>query len=258
MTNSDRKSPYHDMGPRHYGLLLIPDFALLSYACTVEPLRAANRLSGHTLYRWSHIATEGQASPASNGVSISADAGLHSGENYDCILVCAGGNPAVYDNASTFAWLRQQARRGCRHRRCFRRGLSARTGPDLLEGHRLTLHWEHAAAFREDFPGHDLRRSLYEIDRDRMTCGGGTAPLDMMHALIARDHGPDLALRVSEWFLQTQIREGANPQRMALRQRLGVSHEAVLEVVETMERNLETPLIRQKLAEQTGLVPASA
>ncbi len=86
-----------------------------------------------------------------------------------------------------------------------------------------------------------------------MTCGGGTAPLDMMHALIARDHGPDLAVRVSEWFLQTQIRQGADPQRMALRQRLGISHEAVLEAVQQMESHLETPLSREKLAQKAGL-----
>jgi transcriptional regulator GlxA family with amidase domain len=35
---------------RSVGFLLIPDFALISYASVVEPLRAANQLAGRTLY----------------------------------------------------------------------------------------------------------------------------------------------------------------------------------------------------------------
>ena len=36
----------------------------------IEPLRAANRLSGRSLYRWSHVSIDGAPAPASNGVSI--------------------------------------------------------------------------------------------------------------------------------------------------------------------------------------------
>ncbi len=107
---------------------------------------------------------DGPTAAASNGLTFNAEADLHSREDYDCLLVCAGGNPALFNDSATFSWLRQQARRGCAIG-----GVSggayllARAG--LLEGYRLTLHWEHASAFREDFPSHDLRRSLYEIDR---------------------------------------------------------------------------------------------
>jgi transcriptional regulator GlxA family with amidase domain len=37
--------------PLSVGFLLVPGFALMSYAAAVEPLRAANLLSGRTLYR---------------------------------------------------------------------------------------------------------------------------------------------------------------------------------------------------------------
>lgn len=124
--------------------------------------------------------------------------------------------------------------------------LLARAG--LLRGHRITLHWEHAEPFAEEFPALDLRRSLFELDRDRLTCSGGTAPLDMMHAVIAARHGTALAMAVSDWFLQTEVREGANPQRMALRHRTGTSNRAVLRALEAMEAAAENPLSRPALA----------
>ena len=246
LTNSD--SPR----PTHVGFLLLPDFALLAYATAVEPLRAANRLSGRDLYRWSHVAIDGVAARASNGVAIKADCGIGDELRFDYLIVCAGGNPAAFQHAQAFAWLRQLARRGVRLG-----GVSG--GPyilaraNLLAGYRFTLHWEHAPAFIEDYPELDLRRSLYEIDRDRLTSSGGTAPLDMMHAVIAREHGSELALAVSEWFLQTHVREGAGPQRMPLRERLGIAHAPLLRVVGRMEQNLENPVPRAELARTANL-----
>lgn len=248
MTNSDTPWPDGDgTAPTHVGFLLIPDFALLAYASTIEPLRAANRLSGRTLYRWSHVAIDGVSAEASNGVSIRADCGVGPELRFDYVIVCAGGNPAGFHHGPTFAWLRQLARRGVRLG-----GVSG--GPyilaraNVLAGYRFTIHWEHAPAFLEEYPALDLRRSLFEVDRDRLTSSGGTAPLDMMHALIAREHGSALALSVSDWFMQTHVREGQASQRMPLRERLGIAHAPLLRVIERMEGNLEYPVPRAELA----------
>ncbi len=239
--------------PEQVGFLLIPGFALLSYASAIEPLRAANQLSGRALYRWLHLTPDGRPAAASNGVAIPADAALADARGLGAVIVCAGGNPAEFRDPATLAWLRRAARR-------MRLGgvsggpwVLARAG--VLHGYRLTLHWEHAAAFAEEYPELDLRRTLFELDRDRLTCSGGTAPLDMMHALIAREHGPSLAMAVSEWLLQTQIREGANPQRMALRDRTGVASPAVLRALAAMERATETLLSRLALAAEAGVSP---
>lgn len=233
--------------PIHVGFLLIPGFALLPFASAIEPLRAANQLSGRSLYRWSHISFDGRPPVASNGIAVAHHATVGEEDDYDYVFVCAGGNPANFRDARSFAWLRRLARHGVRLG-----GVSG--GPyllaraRLLDGYRFTAHWEHASALIEEFPRLDLRRSLFEIDRDRLTCGGGTAPLDMLHRMIAAEHGATLATAVSEWFLQTQVRDGAGPQRMTLRERLGVAHAPLLLVIERMERTLETPSSRAQLA----------
>ena len=126
-----------------------------------------------------------------------------------------------------FAWLRRLARKGVAIG-----GISG--GPyvlakaGLLDERRATLHWEHLPAFREAFPDIAVVPSLFEIDGNRITCSGGISALDMMVALIERDHGRQLAASVGDWFLHTHIREGFGPQRMDLRYRLGVADEKLL------------------------------
>jgi transcriptional regulator GlxA family with amidase domain len=238
--------------PTTVGFLLIPGFALMSYAAAVEPLRAANQLSGKTLYRWWHAAPGKGPVAASNGVAIVPDFRPGDASAADIIFVCAGGNPATFDDPATFAWLRRLARRGV-----VIGGISG--GPyvlaqaGLLDGRRATLHWEHAAAFHEAFPNVDVVPSLFVLDGDRIACSGGVSALDMMVALIARDHGHDLAAAVGEWFLLTHIREGMGPQRMDLRHRLGISDEGLLAVLRAMEANLESPKPREDLARLAGV-----
>jgi transcriptional regulator GlxA family with amidase domain len=234
------------------GFLLLPDFALLSYASAIEPLRAANQLSGKTLYAWRHISLDGGPVTASNGVSIRADCGIGDKVELHTLLVCAGGNPTQFRDRRALDWLRRLARRRMRIG-----GVSggpyvlARAG--LLSGRRCTIHWEHFPAFVEEFPDARATRSLFVIDGDLLTCSGGIAALDMMHALIEQDHRPELAAAVSDWFLQTEVRLGSGPQRMTLRERLDVANPRLLRALELMESQLLEPASRSALAQRAGV-----
>ncbi len=238
--------------PRTVGMLLIPGFPLFSYAAAVEPLRAANVLSGRSLYRWIHLTSDGGAAVSSSGVQIAADRQALDAAGLDVVIVCAGGNPARYRDRTTLRWLR-----GLGRAPLVIGGVSggpyllARAG--LLEGRRCTVHWEHASSFAEDFPALDLRRSLYEIDGARMTCAGGVAALDMLVAMIERDQGAGLARQVSDWFLQSTHRAGGDAQRMSLRERTGVANGAVLAALAAMEAEVEEPLSRAAVARAAGV-----
>src|SRR5262249_48634362 len=114
-------------------------------------------------------------------------------------------------------------------------------------------HWEHQPAFSEAFPNIAVAASLFEIDSNRITCSGGISALDMMVALIDRDHGRQLAAAVGDWFLHTHIREGMGPQRMDLRLRLGIADEKLLRVLRRMEGSIEAPQSRAELARIAGV-----
>jgi transcriptional regulator GlxA family with amidase domain len=117
----------------------------------------------------------------------------------------------------------------------------------------MTVHWEHAPAVTEAFPNIMLTRSIYIVDRNRITCAGGTAPLDMMHALIAERHGPDLARRVSDWFMHTDIRPAQSSQRSSLTERHGVHDSRLASALELMESHPGEPLNRSETARRIGL-----
>jgi len=249
MSIKDRTSP---TGPKTIGFLLVENFSLLSFAVAVEPLRAANVLSGRNLYAWRFIAPNEIAATASIGVKLRLDSDLASDERLDMLFVCAGGNPALHRDPATFRWLRRLARRGTPLG-----GISggsyalARAG--LLDKRRCTIHWEHMAAFREEFPHIDLRATLFEIDRDRYSCAGGIASLDMMHAIIEADHGAALANAVTEWFIQTSVRPGSGAQRMEPRERLRILNESLIKAIKFMERRFDQPIGVETLAREAGV-----
>ena len=74
-----------------------------------------------------------------------------------------------------------------------------------------------------------------------------------MLSLIDREHGRELATKVAEQFIHERIRDTHDHQRMALRNRLGISHPKMLAVIGDMEQHLEHPLPRSELAERAKL-----
>jgi transcriptional regulator GlxA family with amidase domain len=244
--------PISGARPSRVGFLLIDDFALMSFASAIEPLRAANSLSGRKLYEWFHVSINGKPIRASSGLAIKPDCATTTQQPFDIVLVCAGGNPTKFSDRATMTWLRGLARRGVTIG-----GISG--GPYILararvlDGYRCTIHWEHVPAFVEAFPRLQLTRNLFEIDRDRISCGGGVAGLDMMHALIRRDHGEELAARISDWFLQANIRLGDTSQRVPMRDRSALGHPKLLTAIDLMERRLREPASRAEIARTAGL-----
>lgn len=225
---------------------------MIGYASVIETLRAASQLAGSTLYAWYHVCPSDLYGVASNGVEIRCSGSIDSLDEFDFVFVCASDEAVTFSDPRTLAWLRAQALHGATMAGIGGGAfLLARAG--LLRGRRTTLHWAYAPAFAEQFPDVDLRRSLYEIDGDRITCGGGVSPLDMMHALIVNRHGIDLAMRVSEWILHTEIRDSQDSQRFSLEMRLGVKHAGLVRVLKAMDAAIEAPLSRPELVRISGV-----
>src|ERR1700689_5938335 len=102
----------------------------------------------------------------------------------------------------------------------------ARAG--LLDHYRATIHWENLSALREEFPRVRISDQLFTIDRDRFTCSGGTAPLDLMLNLIQVKLGPRISQLVSEQFIGDRVRKDTDRQYIPLRAQVGVSHRGLI------------------------------
>jgi len=127
----------------------------------------------------------------------------------------------------------------------------ARAG--LLDNFSATIHWENLSALREEFPRVRISDQLFTIDRDRFTCSGGTAPLDLMLNLIQMKLGPRISQLVSEQFIVDRVRKDTDRQYIPLRAQVGVSHRGLIRVAQLMEENIEKPLSLEKIAKSTGL-----
>ena len=244
----------HSTGTFRIGLILIDGFALMSYSSIVEPLRAANLLSRRAYYDIKYIPVTGSWANSSNGTSVKATGRIGQEGKFDLVLVVAGGDPASFKDTKLFRWLRTLSRRGVNLG-----GVSG--GPVILasagvmEGRRMTVHWEHATALAESRVGLLIERSLYVIDRDRFTCAGGIAPLDMMHALLSEHHGPAFARQVSDWFMHTDVRSASGPQRAGLVERYGTNNPPVIMAIEAMENHIADPLELRQLAKLSEISP---
>jgi AraC family transcriptional regulator, glycine betaine-responsive activator len=240
-----------------FGFLLLPQFSMLAFSSAVEPLRAANRLSGRALYDWRILTVDGSPIHSSSRMHLLPDGGLDDartdgGGRLDFLFVAAGLAVQRLREPAVMAALRRLARGGCRLG-ALSTGSYLLAWAGLLDGFRCTVHWESLDAFREDFPDLDVTGELFEIDGPRLTCSGGTASLDMMLSLIGRSHGRDLAAQVAEQFIHERIRDTHDHQRMSLQGRLGISHPKLLQVITMMEAHLEEPLARAELARRAGL-----
>jgi AraC family transcriptional regulator, glycine betaine-responsive activator len=238
--------------PQNIGLILIPRFSLISFTSMVEAMRLANRMSGQELYRWRFLSTDGRPVRSSSGLTVEADAEINAANDIDCAVVCGGIDIQRFDDRQVVSWLRRMGRRGIDiGALCTGSHILANAG--LLDGHRCTIHWENLAGFLEDFPDVEVTAELFEIDRNRFTCSGGTAAVDLMLNVIGRQHGHELAAAVADQLMHERIRDEHDHQRMSLPARLGVRHPKLLSVIELMEQNLEEPMARTELARRVGL-----
>ncbi len=234
------------------GFILIDGYALMSTAAAVEPLRAANLLAGRMLYDMRFLAVGGSTARASAGALFETVPLAEAGTDFDLVFVVAGGNPFAVRAPTLDAYLRRlDARRVRLGGISGGAALLALAG--VMGGRRFTVHWEHMDALRELSDRFLLERSLFVIDRDRLTCAGGVAPLDMMHALITADHGMALAREVSDWFIHTQVRPSQDPQRAGLVEKYNVHHPSLLAAIELMGSHIADPLGLEHLAELSGL-----
>jgi transcriptional regulator GlxA family with amidase domain len=248
-------SPSTDQTTTHtIGFLLTPEFSMIAFTSSIEPLRLANLVSGQKLFAWRIYSPDGNPVAASNGLRIEADGSFNDVGPMPEIIVCSGVNVHKHDHTQLIARLRRLSFYGVSIGAvCTGAYILAKAG--LLDGYRCTIHWENSSAFREEFPDIELTDELFEFDRNRFTCAGGTAAIDMMLSLIADRKGADIAALVTDELIHHRMRAPNERQRMDLRARLGVANPKILTVAALMEENLEEPLSCSTLAKRAGLSP---
>ena len=234
------------------GFFLPDTFAMLPFISALEPLRAANRYSGKNLYSWHFYGQSEHPALCNNGICLPVESSIESATDLASLIICGPHDPHITALEHIESPLRKLASQGTRLG-AVDTGTFLLARANLIKDLRCTVHWENMSGFREEFPSINVTSELFEIDGNLFTCAGGTAALDMTLTLLREDHGNELARRVSELFIRSNIRGGDEPQRMNVQHRHGVYHKGMVDCIELMEANIEQPLTTQELAECIGI-----
>ncbi|MGH7125917.1 MAG: GlxA family transcriptional regulator [Stellaceae bacterium] len=244
-------SARHTDEPLVIDLLVVDGFSLMSLAATMEPLRAANRVSGRALYDWRLLSPDGGSVLGSSGIPLPVVGVLDPKPARDALIVVAA-----------FEAQKRAASLGARLRAIARAGVPiggiesgswilAKAG--LLDGYRATAHWEEVDEFAAAFPAIDVVADRFVIDRDRFTAGGATPALDMMLHLIRVQHGMTIALNVASIFIYDQQHLPADRQSIVQVGRLGFVEPRLTAAIRLMEGSIEDPLRITRIAAEIGL-----
>ena len=239
---------------RRIGFLLLPEFPLYALVPAIEALRLANQNRGRRLYDWQLISHDGCPVSAGNGMQMSVHCGIADAQFLPALVVVAGNHPLAHITRALLIWLRRLDRHGALLG-AIDTGLFALAEAGLMSGRVGTLHWEAIALFRERYPAIAIKEQLLVFDRSLMSCAGGHAALDMMLHLIAKEHGPALAQRVANGFVQPAIRHETDPQRASIDTLLGDRRARFRRVLKIIEENFSSPLGFAALCRQSGLSP---
>ncbi len=278
--------PYKEMSQiKHIGFLTLNNFSMIAFTNALEILRMANYLLGEEAYQWSVFTVDGLPAQASNGLAINNTNkldfnhlhtnNLHSTNMPDVLLACGGVDIQHAVTVDVIKLLTQASKHNmwlgglCT-------GSYALAKAGLLDGYKCTIHWENMASLCEQFSGIHFMEELFVIDRNRCTCAGGTAPLDLMLAFVAarfsktgldKNNGVDnnngvdknngvgknLVAEISDQFMMVRARDSKDQQHIPVAARVGYSHKALVEVSALMEANIEEPLSLDELARLANL-----
>jgi transcriptional regulator GlxA family with amidase domain len=195
---------------------------------------------------------DGNCVAASNGLDIAPGNKFADAGHLDVLFVCSGTRVKEQWSDEISRQLHKfKSRKTILGGLCTGTYILAKAG--LLDGYRSTIHWENIASLREMRPEIITSEELFELDRDRYTAAGGTAPLDMMLQVVKRDHGNQLAVSISEQFMCDRMRGAYDKQRIPLKLLVGTNQPKLTEAVALMEANLEELIGLDDLASLVGI-----
>jgi transcriptional regulator GlxA family with amidase domain len=149
-----------------------------------------------------------------SGLRIVPDATIREiSGNIDTLIV--SGPRRVHEfqlDPVTVVWLKEHAKSARRYgSMCTGAFVLATTG--LLNGRRVTTHWEYARDFAAACPAAIVESDdIFVRDGPLFTSAGATAGIDLALALVEEDYGRGLALEIARWLVMFVKRSGGQSQ----------------------------------------------
>ncbi|MHC5351840.1 GlxA family transcriptional regulator [Metapseudomonas furukawaii] len=238
-------------------IVLFHDVLLLDIAGPMEVFSIANRyLRPEHHYHIVTIGPESGTIRASKGLMMRAELTLaRADETYDLLLV--PGGPGAYHEChpDLVAWLPGACERSARYGSiCTGAFILGHAG--LLDGHRVTTHWNYTERLTKAFPRAQVETDhIFLEDRRLVTSGGVTAGIDLALSMVALDHGRKVALDVAKVLLVVMTRQGGQAQFSPLVASLTTQETAINRVQNHVVEHLDQSFSIAQMAEIASMSP---
>jgi AraC family transcriptional regulator, glycine betaine-responsive activator len=234
--------------------LVLPGASILCVASSIDPLRAANRIAGETLYCWTIVSADGSNPATTCGLPIEVAGKFDPSAHHEVLIVIAGFGTQRFAKGPFIANLSKAARRA-RAVGGIEAGTWLLGHAGALEGRSATTHFEDMEDFRAAFPGADIKSDRYVIDGPVFTCGGASPAFDLMLHLIRSRHGMGLALKVASVFIYDQSRSTRDIEPVVSLGQLEQNDPRVATAIRLMESHIDEPLSTAAIATRIGVTP---
>lgn len=230
-------------------VLVFPGFQLLDAAGPIAAFEVSER------YALRVIAVAAGDVRSSSGVAWVAE-GLPRATDVDTLLVSGGpGVDAALTNQALLRFVRRVAARSHARVASVCSGSLLLGAAGLLDGRSATTHWSRRQQFERQFPN-------VKLDADRIfvrqgsvwTSAGVTAGIDLAVAMIAEDHGQELARAVAQELVVYYRRPGGQSQFSSLSALQG-SHGRFDSLLDHVRSNLRARLSVEDLADHASMSP---
>lgn len=237
------------------GFLIFPGFPMACLTSMIEPLRAANEITGKDAFSWTLVSENGARVEASAKVWFEPDLALADCEGLGQLFLLSGPSSCFENAPASEGRLRKFARHGLTMG-AVSGGIFPLARAGLLSGHVTSVHWCYEAAFAAEFPDLEATQDVIMVDRNRLTASGAAAAFDLSILLIEETLGADVATEVACWFQHPLVRGQGVTQRkptFAAESTHDMLPPIVRHAIEIFSDHIEDPINISDVAEQVGV-----
>lgn len=253
MAKSERSSIFvTDATPLSLTVLVLSDCSIMCAASLIDPLRAANRITGRRVFDWRIVSADGRPVETTCGLPIAVSGTFEPDAPRDVLVVIGGFGARAFSTPAVNAGMRRAARQA-RAVGGIEAGTWLLGHAGLLEGRAATTHWEDLEDFADAFPGCDVRPDRYVIDGPVFTAGGAAPTFDLMLHLVRARLGMAVALDVASVFIYDQSRAASDAQPLVSLGRLDGYDPRVAQAIRLMESHIDRPLSTAAIALRAGV-----
>ncbi|MBF7993796.1 GlxA family transcriptional regulator [Rahnella laticis] len=242
--------------PKHIIILAVPGVQLLDVSGPLDVFAEANQQRGREVYKLSVMAVADPIVVSSSGARLLADLTLDAPlpDALDTFLVA--GAP-VLDSFIPDEKLHENICRWSHHAQRFGSvcsGAMLLAAAGLLNGRRVTTHWNVAARLHQEYPQVNVEAdAIFIADAELRTAAGVTSGLDLALNMVEEDLGRETALDVAAQLVMFFKRPGGQLQFSRHGQASLSGRSALQDVQRWVLNSLDQPHNVQSLATHMGI-----